>query len=575
MLAIAISWFSILIVFLSFGDLLVSLYNRICKQQETYFFVDTFLLGMTATCILLGISSLWLPSNHYILFTYFLFIIGYWIIRKQRLADILTKARDGLSELTLIQKVLFLVIILSFFIPSIWAYGFFDSLYYHLQHIQFNEQYAVIPGLGNLDDRFGFNSNYLLLSAIFSFKFIFGDVVCVLQSLSTCIIFGWVTWELIRSKFEIKRIILFISLCLMLYLTSMSVLDTSTDCLPNLICFYLISRIILNSSCIEKKKLLFGVIPVLLITLKLSTVPLLLLTLYIIVSLAKQKKVAPIMAILIVSLLTIIPWLIRNAILSGYLIYPLYQFDFFSFDWKIPTGIAVKQIEYIKTIGSENIRRILGNPLNNMYWINNIKSLFIKDIATAGLYFIVILSPLAFVWRYIKNKASNKDYLFVYAIIILCIAMWLISGPDIRFIAGIICPVPLLMYVIVAPSKKMHHSLIIGKVSLILFSLLMLFSAINYSKDHYVRMNTSTISAKQILIKPHTFEEQQCAKGIDINRFHRPYRLNDNIEISIFVGDVSFGRMPAAVLKHKGRFQDFRMLQARGNSLQEGFRYKK
>ena len=48
----------------------------------------------------------------------------------------------------------------------------YDTGLYHAQTIRWIEEYPVIPGLGNLNGRFAFNSNWLLINALFSFAFL-------------------------------------------------------------------------------------------------------------------------------------------------------------------------------------------------------------------------------------------------------------------------------------------------------------------------------------------------------------------------------------------------------------------
>ncbi len=174
MFAVAISWIAILIVFLSFGDFLVSSYNKLCRQDEKYGLLDIFLLGMCFTLIPLSLSSFWLPSNHFILLSYLILSVLYWMVRKDHFFSTLRQIKGKLSSYSYLQLLIFAIPVISIMAVIVWQVGVYDSLYYHQQNIRWNEEYAIVPGLGNIEHRFGFNSNYLLLSAIFSLRFIFG-----------------------------------------------------------------------------------------------------------------------------------------------------------------------------------------------------------------------------------------------------------------------------------------------------------------------------------------------------------------------------------------------------------------
>src|SRR5665811_349171 len=45
-----------------------------------------------------------------------------------------------------------------------------DTQSYHAQNIQWIRKYAVVPGLGNVHDRFAFNSMFFVISALFTFQ---------------------------------------------------------------------------------------------------------------------------------------------------------------------------------------------------------------------------------------------------------------------------------------------------------------------------------------------------------------------------------------------------------------------
>ena len=52
--------------------------------------------------------------------------------------------------------------------------GHYDSSLYHAQSIRWIEEYGVVKGLGNLHNRFAYNSAFFCLQALFSFSFLLG-----------------------------------------------------------------------------------------------------------------------------------------------------------------------------------------------------------------------------------------------------------------------------------------------------------------------------------------------------------------------------------------------------------------
>ncbi len=51
----------------------------------------------------------------------------------------------------------------------------YDTYLYHAQAIRWIEEYGVVPGLGNLHYRLAYNSSYMTLQALFSFKWLTGQ----------------------------------------------------------------------------------------------------------------------------------------------------------------------------------------------------------------------------------------------------------------------------------------------------------------------------------------------------------------------------------------------------------------
>lgn len=58
------------------------------------------------------------------------------------------------------------------------------------------------------------------------------------------------------------------------------------------------------------------------------------------VSLIKEKKWKEISFFIIAGSLVIAPFLIRNVIISGYLVYPYASLDFFDVDWKMAKSVV-------------------------------------------------------------------------------------------------------------------------------------------------------------------------------------------------------------------------------------------
>lgn len=584
MIAIAISWIAILVVFLSFGDFFIFLYNKLSGKDENYGALDTFLLGMGFTLVPLSLSSLWLPSNEYILLTYLIVSILYWIVRKDHFKERFKRIVNSIKRFSALQIGLFVVVIISFMVVIIWQVGVLDSLLYHQQNIRWNEEYAVVPGLGNVEHRFGFNSNYFLLSAVFGFRFLFGETVYSLHALVLLVIVLWIVKEIIRSDYEIKRIALLIPIIGYIFIFGYSFTATSTDLIPNIVAFYLIVKLLLYPAILKDKLLLLFFVPICLVTFKLSMAPICLMTLYVFITQIKLKNYKPIIFLLSVSFLVVGLWCVRNVILTGYLVFPFYEIDLFSFDWKIPKHVAIEEREFILVCG----QRILGDMIWRIfYWDTSIQPLIDWFTYTAFLGSIAI-SPLVVLYGILKKKYLDKTVYFVYLILIMILLVWYTGGPDPRFVGGILFAMIYFVLFVLLSTKDNKYYPRIGNIAVISFALLMGFWAVKRT-DRFINMfnvrqeTTNSRPLSDILWRQYPYKELLISKGFYSDVF-LPLEL-DNGEI-VYVSkspEIPQGRFvcfetyfPCIILKEDelSKYQDISEIETRGASFQDGFRPK-
>jgi len=584
MVAVIISWIAISVVFLSFGDFLISLYNKLCRQNEQYGVTDTFLLGMCFTLIPLSVSSFWVPSNQYILFSFLLLSIAYWIYRRKYFTALMQNARSAISRYSLLQLIFFIVPVISFMIVILWQVGVFDSLYYHHQNIRWNEEYAIVPGLGNLEYRFGFNSNYMLLSSIFGFRFLFGESVYGLQVLVLIYIISWIIKEIIQSGYEIKRLLLLVVITGYIFAFGYSYAASSTDAIPNIVSFYLIARLLLYPNDIKNKLLFCIVLPATLITFKISIAPICLISLYSLICLIKKKDLKAITFLLSTSIIVVVLWLTRNVILTGYLIFPFYEMDIFSVEWKIPKEIAILERDFIYTCGIRIFNDML-DALKN--WNSDIRTMI--NCIFYGAYFTsFIAAPLVTLYNLFKKRYVDKTAYFIFFIIVIILAIWYTGGPDPRFAGGILFALMYYIVFMLFSTKEETKYPKAGKIILVIFTLIMIYWPIGRTirfSDMY-NLNNSGEVARPVysaLYRPFSYRELLKSRHAFTNEFPI-YRFDDNITFYVSKSpEIPKGRFvcfdnpfPCIILQEDDpmKYQNIKDIEARGTTINEGFRPK-
>jgi uncharacterized MnhB-related membrane protein len=584
MLAVLLAWIVISFVLLSFGDMFISLYNKLCKKDDQYNVPETFMLGICFILVPLSLLSLWFPSNHYMLLLYVVISSGYWIFNKSRLTDRIQRVKVTIKNLSLPQKTAILLSSCGVLLYTLYSICWDDAFFYHYQQIEWNETYPVVPGLANLEDRFGFNSNYLLISAIFTFKFLWGEPLFVLQSILFIYVMIWVLKEAIISRFDVSRLFLLFIFLFFFSLNADFLTDSSTDIVPNICAFYYIAKFALHPSSFNKR-LFFFILPIMICTFKMSIFPMCFLSVYILFLSIRDKRKLQFMFFITFSFSIVCLWLIRNVIISGYLVYPLHELDLFSFDWKIPKGISMIQRE----IAMSQFAKGLFKDYITFYFFERsgfwtFKQFFINHLISVACYIVIMISPVFLLYRFIWKKKlndilENQSFIF-YISLISCFMYWLLSAPDVRFASGIICGTTFFIINFICGKRHMHFprlGSIMFYCTIIILSAISVNRSVRYNKkvsDNYLA--GGLYERKDIFIKPYSSIDQNYLYPSN----YEEVKMN-GLTVYLTKDLNLFGKIPrvkdisSKIIAPHGKLQGIITIEARGNTLQEGFRTKK
>ena len=334
--------------------------------------------------------------------------------------------------------ILFLIVFWAYF--SSRGYMHYDSDLYHAQSIRWIEEYGVIKGLGNVHNRLAYNSSFFAVSALYSMKFLVG------QSLHS--INGFMTLLLSISVLDImdsvkrKRFILsdYIRIATIYYLTVIcdEIVSPASDFAIMCTIFYIVIKWV---DLLEKKEkdiapyALLCVGGVYAVSLKLTAGLVLILLIKPAYRLIKEKKVKEIFIYISMGFIVILPWVIRNVIISGYLIYPFPELDIFSFAWKIDPNFAAKDAVEIKVWGRGLYDvALVDMPVWQWFenWFKSSLSGTEKLIILADIVCLVIALIIT-VYVFVKKKWEHLDYLLVELMIICSYGFWQLSAPLIRY----------------------------------------------------------------------------------------------------------------------------------------------
>jgi hypothetical protein len=452
MFATLIIWTYILIFSYIFGWSIIDLFVKFLPIQRD---LDSFSKALIILVGLIGINTLaaflslflnlsWLAQ---IIFLLLGIALGWRMGKKHAILRSIDLA--SVSKLLLI---LFLFVFLTVLENGTHVPSNPDTGIYHAQAIRWIETYPAVPGLGNLHSRLAYNSNWLVINAFFSFSFLGLRSFHVLPGafvLIALIYFLGGAQQLLRGKITTANVAKTIFIPLVFYTLGSQLSSPGTD-FPASVGIWITFSVWLDSieikdkqhGKIELEEILVFFFSVYFLTVKLSTLPLLLLSGFILIRQAFRKDFRTSLGLLMLAVIILIPWSVRNLILSGYWIYPMPALSIFSpnWDWKIPLSSVTNEQRVILAwarIPRANIDQVLAKPL--MEWL---KEWFLN--LTRNQRFLVAGAAFSPIFYAIASLLIPRKmpfflyYTFAYLASYCGLLFWLFGAPDIRFGYGFV-----------------------------------------------------------------------------------------------------------------------------------------
>ena len=487
--------------------------------------------------------------------------IGIWLICLVIIIfgkeDLVAYLKVGKQKVTKRKLLFVMVMFLLFSYGASRGYMHVDSGLYHAQSIRWIEEFGVVPGLANLHCRLAYNSSVFVLTALYSMSFLGG------QSLHTvagfmALIMGFKGLEVCKV-FSRKKVLVsdFVKVAMLFYISMIytEMVSPASDYFAMLFLFYIVVIWVELEEKKEKNIMPYGMLCVLLavnVTIKLSSAIMLLLVLKPACVLLKEKRFRQIGLYLGMGILAVFPYLARNVILSGWLIYPFPTLDLFSFDWKIPAGEVRYDAEEIKVYAKGMTDVLLKDtPINQWLpaWFTGLKGL--EKVWVLSSCFSIIGGSLITVWAWIKKKKGIFGFLFLQWVMIIGYLTWQIGTPLVRYGYIYILAFPFftvgLWFVLFMGHKKTGYLLF--ATALVFFfgykgSNLAESIASSATKDYYVRQQDY-------------YTGPYDSYKIDGMEFYYPLEY----------GQIGYSKFPSA--PHE-RYD----VQMRGKELKDGFRRK-
>jgi hypothetical protein len=494
--------------------------------------------------------------------------VVYFFLARRSIVSYYKSQIQKLNHIPVIIKVLiFFYFILILFAAQLHP-TVSDTGLYHAQNIKWITNFKIVPGLGNLHGRFAFDNQSFLLEALFSLSFLRLQYFHLLNSYLMLILS--VTLIMLICKtigLNHTRSILYAGLLLLLQVFYIKSESSPTPDIFMAVGIWFIFITYFERIPVKGYNKLYWIVIIFttffLITVKLSALPVALIFVLFLLE-SKNALFKKLLLVSILGVVVMLPYFVRNYILSGYLIYPYSIINLFNPDWKIP----VAYVNEIKSVISTHAQA--GDWQQRLFsewfpiWYSRLSAGF-KILSVYILISPLLIGIIILFSRNIRNIFRRE--LMVLAICLVAIILWFFSAPNYRFIYPFLFVYLLITCMILLQllSEKLRdlQFFIIGKkifcrnlISIFFYALLIISPSWYILKFNYLEIKHSIVfpvDYEKVTINKIQQNDFQLNIPADGN-----YCWNSEIPCSIFQKDIGITN-----------------IELRGEKLEDGFRGRK
>ena len=332
----------------------------------------------------------------------------------------------------------------------------YDEGLYYAQFIKWMQHYKVVPGLANLHERFGFNSHWHVLSAVFNFSWISGIAD---NHINGVVYLLTLVYLLPRRQDASFLTLLKAGMLVMMSMPQFCVYNTTAPA-ADMVIYYISCLLIVvwlehsvngQSQLSGDNSVFLLLAPVFLITVKVSSIPVLIITAVLLWQVLRTKNYVQLIMLCGIAAIILLPWIARNVILTGYILFPIALPDVFHLDWAVSTDViraTTKDIHIFAFYRVVDASRFASESFLQHYisWFKESVRIYDKLLILAAFAAL----PLIFFRR--KNLPSGTLPLFAF--LLLGLVYWIFQAPDPRFGYSYLVPLVIIAIALYAPSLQ-------------------------------------------------------------------------------------------------------------------------
>lgn len=404
-----------------------------------------FWIGFAVVIGFLQIQHFFLPINELTLAIVIVFSIWGWMIFLRHV-----NLKSLFSTRHVVFGLVFLLTLLMLSNHVLFSEPGFDHILYHSQTVKWFNTFPIVRGLGNLHHRLAFNSSSLLYASLFNVGWLNGYAI---YFVSTSIIFmllvrlmwALVTWVQEEEKGNLSNFFFSLMLPVVLWQASnLPLAGYSADMLIFAIQIVLAGELLqlidhfAERDLFKNQPLLIVVLIAAGITIKLSFLAFGACTLACLLifwfnskkSPTRDQKNTPLLWGLVL-IAWLIPWLARNVLMSGYLLYPSTAISL-PVLWKMP-GFLANNINSVITTWARTYSATITDS-GDLAWLYNWILRFVYEARQALIYSAVLITGISAFFIITRKKFRfSPGTLMLIGSSFLSILFWFFSAPAYRF----------------------------------------------------------------------------------------------------------------------------------------------
>jgi len=523
MLTTLLAWIYISFLSWMWGILFLQFIKKTTRNElQLPHFSIICITGLSAITVIAAILSLFIPLGGW--WVQFLFIIPCLVLFfKKDSPAFFAALKKELEYLHFFSIILLSACLLLILVMSSWTIIHPDTLGYHAQIIQWIEEYKAVPGLAHLHVRFGYQWLWFVDSALFGFSFTGKEGITFLNS---TVLFWFFIFLINRINYNFlkdgKRLygLLWMGLLVISIWSYTQVRLTAASASPDFIAtlFTWVTIYLLLEKDLKVPDastwLLVSFLALVAVTIKLSVAPILLVAVVPALLGLVKRKIKLFFTILLISVVTLIPFIARNIITTGYIVFPSTSIDVANVDWKYDPELTVNEKNYISAYAKKpGVTAGEVSAINKMdpskwlpnWWLN-------RSTADKVIMILLVLSFFGALLSIKKILSSGFILQLILITLLTGIIFWFVNAPDPRFGFGSILGFIGVVSYLVLKEKEIFT----GKNLLIAILVLVTGSILAYTGYRFVNFFNKDQLLTPLGIEKSAFQASDC-EGIRIN----------------------------------------------------------